>query len=84
MIRSKFAEGAPLAVLSQFARAVRQCRFARGGLEQLYADISCSSRSNWTRLRDLGACSCAFTAFLSTFPHGFAFVFSTLRRANRT
>ena len=81
MIRPKFAEGAPLAVLSQVR--VRQCRFARGGLEQLYADISCSSRSNWSRLRDLSARSCALTAFLSTFPHGFAFVFSALRRASR-
>ena len=67
----------------RFARTVRECRFARGGLEQLHADISCSSRSNWSRLRDLSACSCAFTAFLSTFPHGFAFVFSALRRASR-
>jgi hypothetical protein len=67
----------------RFPRIVRECCFARGGREQLHADISCSSSSNWPRLRDLSACSCAFTAFLSTFPHGFAFVFFALRRASR-
>ena len=83
MIHSKFAEAAPHAVLSQVPQEDTRVLFCTRRTGATHADMSCSSSSNWARLRDLSACSCACTAFLGTFPHGFPFVFSALRRASR-
>jgi len=43
--------------------------------------LLCGSLPNWPRLCNLGTCSSAVTACLSTLPHGFAFVFPALCRA---
>jgi hypothetical protein len=51
---------------------------AQGKAAQTF--ILCSSPPNWTRLCDLGACSRALTARLSTLPHRFTFGFPALCR----
>ena len=51
---------------------------AQGKAAQTF--ILCSSPPNWARLCDLGACSRALTARLSTLPHRFTFGFPALCR----